>query len=170
MNIKKVLNGLILLALVVGVGMYGWHRVAPGPDQITAAVSSPDVNSPYFSFGGVRRWAGHTENLTAATTTVCAIQSPAATSTLLSANIRLDVSSTTASIVTMAKANSAFATTTNIGSTGVVAGAQATIIASTTPTANLTVFSPNQWFVVGMAGGTGTFSPSGVCQAVWEQI
>lgn len=136
------------------------------------AVSSPDMNSPYFSFGGVRQWAGSTDNLNQATTTVCAIQSPAATSTLIMGSVRLTVSSSTASTVTLAKAATAYATTTALGSASVSAGAQATVVSLRTAAggdALAETFSPNTWFVVGMAGGVGTFSPTGVCKAQWRE-
>jgi len=142
--------------------------------QTLGAVSSPDIMSPYFSFGGVRQWAAHTESLGQATTTVCALQSPAATSTLLTASIRYSVSSTTASTVTMAKATTAYATTTLIGGGSLAANAQGTFNATTTLAQatsldGVMVFAPSAYLVVGMAGGTGTFSPTGTCQAIWVQ-
>lgn len=144
------------------------------------AVSSPDILSPYFSFGGARFWATKVDFATA-TTTVCAVQSPAATSTLVrdASTVNFTTSSTTASTVTVAKATTAFATTTLIRTESVGANAQATFtMASTTSVAsaaawaleqqNLT-FAPNTWLVVSMAGGTGTFSPVGACSPVWKQ-
>jgi len=144
------------------------------------AVSSPDILSPYFSFGGARFWATEADFATA-TTTVCAVQSPAATSTLVrdASTVSFTTSSTTASTVTVAKATTAFATTTLIRTESVGANAQATFtMASTTSVAstaawtleqqNLT-FAPNTWLVVSMAGGTGTFSPVGACSPVWKQ-
>lgn len=112
-----------------------------------------------------------TQALDTATTTVCSLQSPSATSTLESGAITLDVSSTTASTITIAKAATAFATTTLIRSASVSANAQATIIAASTTLSALEqtnrIFGPSEWLVVGMAGGTGTFSPTGDCWANW---
>lgn len=139
---------------------------------VLGSVSSPDIQSPYFSFGGVRHWGARTETLTSATTTICALQSPPATSTLEFASIQLTTSSTTASTVTIAKATTAFATTTLLGNGSISANAQGTIVASTTNSVNpsgLGVFSPNTYLVVGMAGGIGTFSPVGSCIATWVQ-
>lgn len=139
---------------------------------VLGSVSSPDIQSPYFSFGGVRRWGARTETLNSATTTVCALQAPAATSTLEFASIRFSVSSTTASTVTIAKATTPYATTTLLASGSVAANAQATLVASTTNSVvvdGIGVFAPNTYLVVGMAGGAGTFSPTGVCQATWVQ-
>ncbi len=101
--------------------------------------------------------------LNTGTTTVCAIQAPTAgTSTIQMFSATFTTSSTTASTVTMAKAATAFATTTSLGSAAIAANAQATVVASTTAA---TIIAPGAWLVVGMAGGTGTFSPVGSCTA-----
>ena len=170
-NNKNIAVGVMALFLVAFalVGIKFLPTVST--PNVFAGVSSPDVPSPYFSFGGVRLWAGMTQTLAQATTTVCAIQSPSATSSLQSAGIRFDTSSTTASIVTIAKATTQYATTTSLGVCNLLANTQATCIASTTPTTSqdpIQVFAPNTWLVVGMAGGTGTFSPAGNCHATWE--
>lgn len=169
-------NHLITAGIAIVVFAVGIAFVKPVQNVVQqfGSVASPDIQSPYFSFGGVRFWGAHTESLAAATTTVCALQSPVATSTLLSASIRFVVSSTTASTVTLAKATTAYATTTKLVEVALAAGAQGTVVASTTPSGGATndgtnVFSPNTYLVVGMAGGTGTFTPTGTCQAVWIQ-
>ena len=176
MDIKNgVIGALVGLTVLIG-GLYlNQPTPAPVSNQPVGAVSSPDINSPYMSFGGVRSWAGHTESLTQATTTVCAIQSPAATSSLRFAGVRFTVSSTTAARITLAKALTYNSTTTSLGVADLVAGAPATVIASTTGANFATLdgastFGPNQWFVVGMSGGTGTFSPTGSCSAQWTEI
>jgi len=163
-------NILVTIAVVVSLALSvldltGKQQVVIEPKA--GAVSSPDIMSPYFSFGGVRHWAGRTDSLTQATTTVCALQSPSATSTLETAFINFTVSSTTASTVTLAKATTAYATTTSLGAITLSANAQGIAVASTTGSH---IFSPNTWFVVGMAGGIGTFSPTGTCQAVWVGV
>lgn len=132
-----------------------------------SAVSSPDISSPYFSYSDIRHWGAKTTNLTQATTTICALQSPAATSSLQTASIRLTTSSTTASTLTLAKATTPYATSTSLGAVSASANGQIVGVASTTGSH---IFAPNQYFVVGMQGGTGTFSPTGVCQATWVEI
>lgn len=119
---------------------------------------------------------GNRSTLAVSTTTPCAIQSPAATSTLQIGSVKFTVGTSTAMTVTMAKAATAFATTTLLGqAVAIAAGAQGTLVASTTAS-NLVnndfVFAPSQWFVVGVAGaitagdaaGTG-FVPAGSCTA-----
>ncbi len=167
---NKLSVAAIILALILGgIGALKNHIVVENttPAKSVGSATSPDISSPYFSVGDVIQWKGKTTALTQATTTICAIQSPAATSTLVTAGIRLSVSSTTASIIQMANSTTAFATTTQIGTdVAVAANAFTTIIASTTA-AN--IFAPSTWFVVGMKGNSGTFSPTGICQATWEQ-
>ncbi len=164
--------GIVLALILSGVALSQSKVV----QNITAgSVSSPDISSPYFSYGDVRHWAGKTSSLNQATTTVCAIQSPSATSTLEFASVRFSVSSTTASTVTIAKATTPYATTTLLVAGALAANAQGTLVASSTPSGGASVdgtyvFSPNTYVVVGMAGGVGTFSPTGVCQAGWREI
>lgn len=117
---------------------------------------------------------GKDNPLQTATTTVCSLQSPTtATSTLLSGSIHFDRSSTTASTITIAKSTNGTASSTILGNQVVVAAnAQATLIASTTATqaaAQAQVFAPGQYLVVTMTGGTGTFSPTGSCYAIWVE-
>jgi len=170
-TIKKIIAPLaigIVVGLIVGNVTIG-TRVDTRSTPV-GAVSSPDIMSPYFSFGGVRQWSAHTASLAQATTTVCAIQSPVSTSTLEYASIRFSVSSSTASTVTIAKAATAYATTTSLASASVSANAQATVISKRTAAGGDALdetFGPSPWLVVGMAGGVGTFSPTGVCQATW---
>jgi len=174
--ITKVLMVATILAVLIGVVVLVNTVQAPKGIEIkdetgkVVGISSPDINSPYFSYGDVKKWGSKTDSLTQATTTVCALQAPSATSTLdLGSGIRLAISSTTASSVKIAKSNVPYdVSSTFLAGANVAANAQATVVASTSLDAF--VFSPNQYMIVQMAGGTGTFSPSGACQATWTQI
>ena len=114
-----------------------------------------------------------TDAITAATSTPCAFRSPTtASSTLEYGSIQIDVSSTTATQLTIAKASNAFATTTLLGITiSIAANAQLVAIASTT------TFAPGEWLVFGLQGGisssTIATSPypnlSGTCKAVFRR-
>lgn len=161
MNKNIILTIAIATSLVLGfVG-----ATKKSTEIQTGAVSSPYLQSQDFSYGGVLHFGAKTDSLTQATTTVCALQSPSATSTLLHASIRFSVSSTTASTVTLAKASTPYATTTSLGAVSLAANAQGIAVASTTGSH---IFSPNTYFVVGMAGnGANTYSPTGTCQATW---
>lgn len=130
------------------------------------AISSPDIMSNWLGLGGGRVW-NYTIPFTTSTTTVCAITSPAATSTLLFGGVLFTTSSTTASTVTLAKATTAFATTTSLGASALTANGQGYVVASTTGSH---IFSPSTYFVVGMAGGVGNFSPVGSCTATFIEL
>lgn len=195
MNKNNVIIGLIAVAaLVIGVVAYNKQAepilgatgsmgpqgvkgdVGPmgpqgpmgpaGKSATLGAISSPDLPYNYIGVGGVRYYS-YSRDYTVSTTTVCAIQGPAATSTLTHAGALFTTASTTASIVTLARAATAFATTTSIGSIAIAANGTALAVGSTTPAV---AFGPNQWFVVGMQGGTGTFSPVGQCYAQFIAI
>ena len=138
-----------------------------------SASTSPDFSSPYISYGDVDFWAQRDGELTQATTTVCALQAPASTSTLTFAGIQLTTSSTTASVMTIAKAATPYATTTWLTNESIDADAQASIVvpATTTPAGMAKfLFAPNEYVVFAMSGGAGTFSPAGACQATWIQL
>lgn len=159
--INKLIGGVAALALIIaGFAVAKPAQVVERTIQ-AGAVSSPDIMSPYFSFGGVKHWAGRTDSLTQATTTVCAIQSPTATSTIAWASALFTVSSTSATTVTLATSTTPYATTTLLTSTSIAANAQGYI---NFQGASSNVMAPNTWVVVGMAGGTGNFSPTGTCQ------
>lgn len=165
----------IILAIVVGVNfpIGGQTIVEKTIEKVGAA--GQDFPGPCISVNGQVRCA-ETRKLSVATTTPFASKSPAATSTLdtNATGCRFDTSSTTASVVTFAKATTPFATTTLIGQRyAIAANAAAAIAASTTATqfvAATQVFAPNTWFVMSMEGGTGTFSPTGQCSAVFNVL
>lgn len=159
--------GAVLAAVVVFLGA---SNITVSPtDTVFGAISGPDITSPYLSVNGVQSWYTK-KGLVTSTTTPCAIKAPAATSSLESASVLFRTSSTSASVVTIAKAATAYATTTRLGTvTAIAANAQASIVGTTTA-ANGVVFAPNEWLVVGMQGGVGSFSPVGSCQAVFQVL
>lgn len=173
MKNKGLLAGLagLFAAAVLLVG--GFVFRAPVVENAFGALAGPDIPSPYLMWGNVREYRGG-QALTQATTTPCAIQSPAATSTLVELGVKVDVASSTVSTRwDIAKATTAFATTTAIGTLqNIPAGAQAFFHASTSPAAGaVEVFAPNTWVVIGVrdgitpgTAGTG-FVPVGRCQA-----
>jgi len=133
------------------------------------SVSGPNTYLPFVANNNLQKY-GQTVTLRVATTTVCAIKSPTATSSLTFSGVNLLRSSTTASVVTLAKATTPYATTTFLGSLSLAANAQGTVVATTSLPVGSAVFAPNTWFVVGMSGGIGTFSPAGSCSAEFTRI
>lgn len=156
--------GLAVISAAIFVGI----KTTQAP--IVSSVTGPDSFYPCETHNGVGMCFTR-KPLNTASTTICAIQSPNATSTLTeySGFIETISSTTVASSITVAKASTPYATTTQIGTTiAVAAGAQVTGIASTTipqQGAGANIFAPNQWLVIGQQGGVGTFSPKGVCEA-----
>lgn len=163
---------LSMIAIISVNSLRTVPQVISQDGKISYGGTSPEVSSPYFSINGITQWYWSGAPKTS-TTTVCAIQSPTSTSTLVTGSIRLTVSSTTASTVTLAKASTAYATTTSLGSASVSANAQATVVSLKTAAGGdglSETFGPSQWFVVGMAGGIGNFSPTGRCTAVFREL
>ncbi len=167
-NVKSIVA--LVAVLVIAIGGYVFPKVtAVQSVKDVGAVVGPDTYFSYVANNNVQKYAIK-KGFTSATTTVCAVKSPAATSTLSLAAVNFFVSSSTASTVTLAIAATPYATTTVLNIVSFAANAQGVAIASSTPVLatgapNSLVVSPNQFFVVGMAGGIGTFSPAGSCTA-----
>jgi hypothetical protein len=176
---KLLISGFIALSLVLSFVALKRTPVTvvqspDGTSQVVGAVS-PYSPVPELNIGG-GRLVGANVPLATGTSTVCAIQSPTSTSTLVSAGIKFTLASTSAVIVDLAKNTTKFSTTTKIGTTyGVAASAQATIVASSTGSVagDATIFAPSNWFVVRMVGATVTTggdvnnAPTGSCNALW---
>jgi hypothetical protein len=174
-NIKPAAVAL-LAGIIVLIG--GWFLAPESVRDSLGSVASPIINSPYFGWGDVISHRAKTSSLNTASTTVCSLRGPAATSTLMDWMVRLDTSTTTATLVTISKAAGSATASPSASSTllynfEVAAGGQALIpFAPTTTTANLAkyVFTNYDHLVVTMQGGAtaGTYNPTGVCQATWQ--
>lgn len=164
-----IIGGLAVTALAVAVFAGGTTTVV----ENFGAAAGPERTNECESRNGVEQCFKRS-SLNISTTTVCAIRAPIhSTSTLDSASIKLTSNgAAAATVITIAKASTAFATTTSLGKGNLAAGAQGTIIATTTPldaTDEDKTFAPGQYVVFGMQGGQpGTFSPVGSCQATFE--
>jgi hypothetical protein len=166
-------KSLIALALVVVVGAVAALFHYETPAATFGAVSGPDLNSPYQTINGATSWY-YNAKVKARSATLCSFKSPAATTTLRTFGVNLTTSTTSASVVYLAKGATATATTTNFETVSLSANAQATIVASTTGRTNgLPIISPNTYLVVGFnpTGGVATnTAPVGTCTAVLDQI
>jgi len=172
-NVTKIAVSF-LVGVILVLGAFTMFRgegkpfaAAPGPDRFSPCESTDGITSCF------KRVA-----LKSATTTVCAIQSPAATSTLVSATVKITTSTTTATDWTLAKAATAYATTTPLNLLNTGASVQGTLAASSTPltaagAVNGNVFAPSQWLVLGANPGqvgVDNLAPVGICQATFEVI
>lgn len=142
---------------------------AIGMPQKLGALASPDIPYNWFSFGDVRRFA-YTQTLNQASTTVCSFLSPASTSTLISASLQITTGTTTQLLWDIAKSTVPDATTTAIGTSFTVASnKQATIVASTTPTAEATTIEPSRYLNFKYGGANGSLNVLvGTCKATFE--
>lgn len=179
-----IVAGVVSVAIGLFFALTGGGHAGPqgpvGPQGQTAApsygaLSGPDIASPYLGWGGVRTFRA-SQSLVQSTTTICALQSPASTSTLSHYGVRFDVGSSSAMTVYIAKATTAFATTTQLGQSWTLAASSKGFInGSTTATqvvAANEVFAPNSWLNFTVQGGdsganaTGLV-PTGLCEASW---
>lgn len=141
----------------------------------------PDMYSPFLNFNGVKSWY-NSLSMQKATTTLCAIQSPAATSTLAFASVRLNTATSTITVINVAKASTAFSSTTVMGTMTIPASESTLFTASTTDNGSNDradenfIFPPSQWLNVfienafkGGANPTG-YVPDGQCKAVFTEI
>ena len=173
-----VVGVLAVLALFVasasgGVTLEQVKQVVNEASAQLAGSDSPIKPYRYIEIGGVRQFY-HSAKPAQASYTLCSFQSPAATSTLKSAGISLTTATSSAYTIYIAKAATAVATTTLLDSAvAFSAGAQATVIASTTPwgAASNAIIAPNQYINFAInPGNTGTagLAPVGDCHAVFE--
>jgi len=149
------------------------------PEQPIEYGTSPDIMSKYLCVGGVCKFTGRSSTLASASTTPCALQSPAATSTLSFFSVHLSTSTTTAGIFDIGKsATDKTSTTTRLTTVNTFAANDTIdfyLTSSTTPISSAVhqfMFPPNTWLVFKMAGGitAGTYSPVGSCQAEWIRL
>lgn len=143
------------------------------------ALAGPEIPSPYLQWGGVNRWAYQVQ-INQATSTLCAIQAPNATSTLKSYSVLVNSTAPYTQTFMLGYSTTKNATTTGIISSYTLGSSvQAALNATTTVTA-LTginvdgVISPNAWLnfnvsttTVGSATGP---TATGQCEATFEQL
>lgn len=174
-KMNKTIVGLLVVALALG-GYAAFLKdsktvVVENGKPVELGGFSPYIPVPEVNLGGLRL-VGKKISLQTGSSTVCAIQSPSATSTLITAGVDFTLASTSAVLVDIAKGTNQYATTTKINlAYSVAASAQATIVASTTGSAaaEAAIFAPSTWFVVKYSdsnNGTGNAS-TGSCWATW---
>lgn len=158
--IKNKIAAIGIIA-AIGLSIFAASRPVPAPVQTViesqpqsfGALTGPDIPSPYISWGDVQEYRAR-KSFATATNVPCAIQAPAATSTLMFVNFKITTAtSTDATVWTVATSTLATATTTLVGS-------QFTLPAGTTAeygvgAPNITITNPllpNAWVVIGVQG------------------
>lgn len=125
------------------------------------------VTSSSITENGITTTVVRSTSLNQASTTPCGLSSPTSTSTLESFT-GVTSATTTASLLTLATSTTAFATTSLIATRSIASGAQGLL--DWHPGNQNSVISPSTYVVMGQSGGTGTFSPTGSCSAVFQSI
>lgn len=169
---------LVALALgVVGLTKSSVNTIVQSPPL--GAVSGDEIQSNCLTVGAIKTCHAKVQ-LRAATTTPVAIPIGliTGTSTLLRVSVLQDLAST--SIVTIAKAATAYATTTILGELSVTANTQPLMVLTATSTTDLNAtaskytFGPgvgSQWLVIGIAAGATTLNgPTGVVEVTWQVL
>ena len=170
--------GLVLvgvgLAVALVLGFFGATKPAQVQKETIvrelAGISSPDVPSPYFGWGDVRNWASRPSALLTATTTVCQLVSPVSTSSIRIIGIDFQVSTTSATVVTIATSTAGTlntATTTSLQAFNLSAS-ESDVFVYVGKTGD--VLKPSTPINISLSGGIGTYSPTGSCQAVFTQL
>lgn len=172
---NKLLTVGVVVALILGGVALAQNKtviIDEGVDPATLAGIMTYNPTPEINLGGIRL-VGLRKSLATGTSTVCAIQSPSATSTLISGVVNFTLASTSAVEVDISKGTTQYATSTNINSRYAIgASKQATIVASSTGSVagDATIFAPNTWFIVkynDVYNGVGDAS-TGSCSALWQ--
>lgn len=167
---NKIIGAIAVLALIVGVGSF--FKGGSPVQQMVGSVTGPDLYSPYFTVNGVKQ-EYRKQGLVSATTTPCAIKSPASTSTLVSSRLNISTGTSTDGLFTLATSSTAFATTTPLFTFGQPANLTRTFqfIASTTNASGTAqTIAPNTYLVFGVAGLTYGYTYAGTCDAIFNAL
>lgn len=150
------------------------------PKSKLGATPGPDFYGPYWGVNDLKTYTTMGA-LTQSTSTPCSIQSPIATSTLVSAGALWQTATGSVLEVEYARSATAFATTTRIGALQRVTGdtAGVTYATSSLDTFPLAPFFTNNWLTMKVSApeattnihnnGTG-FRPTGTCWAVFQSL
>lgn len=187
-----------LIALIVGGVAFFRKSPSASPIVSVGSIASPDVQSPYISWGGVRYWTVSQRAQQNTTTnygsTTCQVLSPAATTTLVLATSQFSaLASTTVGEIGMDKT---IATSTNgiggvqyTGETGVRSMSTTTLLSaanavlgtgggllvgSTSPSVNgASMIIPPYTYINTKIGAGGAHTPgvtNGVCTATFREV
>ena len=172
---KTILTSLVASIIVVAIGFLVVHPTNTTLVNNSAPLvkgTSPEISSPYFIVNGVTEWYG-SENMAPATTTLCALISPNATSTLQYTSFQITTGTSTAATIDIGTSTTPYATTTNlVAATSIASGAQGLAFwMPTQGTSQNSIMSPNTYVVVKTAGaGLAGYTYGGKCQAEFTQF
>lgn len=184
METPKVVGIALGISVVTAIVALGAFWVLRDPTNVSA-LSGPDIPSPYISWGGILKW-NLPGSFQTATTSVCWVKSPVASSTLDWARIAITVGTTTDAIFDISTSTTQFASSSPAlvkaeaivsGATGIIAwqpGAASStsgVIGLTkTSGASQNVLPPNTYVTFKTGAGLGGYTYTGSCAAGFTQI
>ena len=135
------------------------------------ASSGPVDVGEFQSVNGIETYYA-SSGLNRASTTVCSLRSPNATSTLTFGSLKVTGATTTALFIEFGRSTVIDATTTSIGTRVLASGVQATMLASTSPALSAidgpVIFPPNNYLNVKYGGALGSLNVlAGSCRATF---
>lgn len=190
MNKIILISAITLSAIALVVGIIAITKpntttvIGPNGERTEVpfgALSSTLFPVDYYGVGGVVEYK-ESAGLLQGTTTICALKSPAATSTLMFASLNLTTATTAEYRVEVGKHSTAYGTTTAFitaqdyddNEVPVLLVASTTLV-SNTGILNDAVFAPSTYlnFIMGsttLGYDNVTVNPVGKCQAIWLTI
>ena len=169
-NMNKNLGIGLVLAIVLVLGMTfprGNTVVQQVRDQVVGAVASVDTTEDHFSYNGFEQ-SMYTRTMSIATSTVCVVKTPAATSTLVAYYANFSVAPTVGTTFVLGTSTTPFSTSSPIFSGVLAANVKNTISWLATTTAvgaqNKTI-GANTYIVFDLAGSPTYSGLVGKCYA-----
>lgn len=173
---NKLLAVLSVLALLLSSGaiylVATQHPVETGGKGGTSNADAISLTGS-LTIGADNNGNGVTDTasrktLTAATTTPCAILSPAATSTIVSTAFNATVSTSSLGFFTLATSTTPYATTSLVSTMTLAANAEGTL--NWDGGANNALIAPNTYLVYGVQGVAYGYTYGGTCNAVFRSV
>jgi hypothetical protein len=139
--------------------------------QVYGSVTGPDFYGPYQGVNNSRLWTVR-QPMNSATTTICAMKAPSATSTLQYAGWQITTGTSTAATIDIGSSTTAYATTTVKRSQTIVAsGAQGyDYWFSAGAGVDDSVMAPNTYIVVKTGAGLSGYTYIGTCTALFREF
>ena len=177
-------NKLIVLLAGLAVILSGAAFIRPAQidsEKVTEVVkevgslaAGPDINSPYLGVNGVNRYFYSTK-LNNASSTLCAFKTPAATTTILNATLKINTGTTTSAFSVDINQNNVYSGSTSTllsyGREYFPAGARGAIVASST---SGVIFPPNSFLVYTASFAESSFVSAnalgGFCKATFLEL
>jgi hypothetical protein len=171
---NKLLVGIVITVILILGSFYLGNSINTRTvvRENLGALAGPDIPSQWLRVGGVLK-EYRSQSMVAATTSLCAMLSPAATSTLDYVSWIITTGTSTAANIDIGTSTTAFATTTVlVANTAVASGAQGQAQWSPSgSSANDNVVSPSTYVNIKTGGaGLSGYTFGGKCQAVFTVL